>query len=112
MNGYKEREYTKRFDWITWKELLRYVGTHRGRMTVMVVLMILVASIDVVQPFITGWLVDTIIIPENTERLGAFIAVFAGLGLVQAANIFTFIAIAGKVDMGICYDIRKEGFHR
>jgi ATP-binding cassette subfamily B protein len=112
MNGYTEREYTKRFDWTTWKELLRYVGTHRGRIIVMVLLMILVASIDVVQPFITGWLVDTIIIPENTDRLGAFIAVFAGLGLVQAVNIFTFIAIAGKVDMGICYDIRKEGFRR
>jgi ABC-type multidrug transport system fused ATPase/permease subunit len=100
MNGYTEREYTKRFDWTTWKELLRYVGTHRGRIIVMVLLMILVASIDVVQPFITGWLVDTIIIPENTDRLGAFIAVFAGLGLVQAVNIFTFYRNRGKGGYG------------
>lgn len=112
MSGYTEKEYTKRFDWRTWKNLLRYVGEHKVRVTVMMALMILVAAIDVVQPFITGWLVDKVIIPEDYGKISKFIVVFAGLGIVQAINIFTFIAIAGKVDMSICYDIRKEGFKR
>ncbi|MCK5248839.1 MAG: ABC transporter ATP-binding protein, partial [Spirochaetaceae bacterium] len=112
MSGYTEREYSKRFDWQTWKNLLRYVGEHKVRVTVMIALMILVAAIDVVQPFITGWLVDKVIIPENYSNISIFIVVFAGLGLIQAVNIFSFIAIAGKVDMDICYDIRKEGFKR
>lgn len=112
MSGYTEKEFTKRFDWQTWKNLLRYVNEHKGRVSAMVVLMILVASIDVVQPFITGWLVDKVIIPGDYGKIGLFAVVFSSLGLIQAVNIFTFIAIAGKVDMGICYEIRREGFKR
>ena len=112
MSGYTEKEYTKRFDWSTWRQLLGFVGAYRKRVGVMIVLMILVAGIDVVQPFLSGWMVDRIIIPGETGKLGLFIIVFSSLGLVQAINIFSFIAVAGKVDMGICYDIRKEGFRR
>jgi len=112
MSGYTEKEFTKRFDWQTWKSLFLYAGKRRKQITVMVILMILVAAIDVVQPFITGWLVDTVIIPGETGKLTLFVIVFAGMGLFQSVNIFSFIAIAGKVDMGICYDIRKEGFKR
>ncbi|MCG8452070.1 MAG: ABC transporter ATP-binding protein/permease [Spirochaetales bacterium] len=108
----QENEYTKRFDWRTWSRLIGYVGRHRGKVTVMGAVMIFVAGIDVVQPFLTGWLVDKIIIPGELGRLPAFMILFATLGLVQAFNIFLFIALAGKVDMGICYDIRKEGFAR
>ena len=112
MSGYTEKEYTRRFDWQTWRSLLTFVGAHRKRAVVMIVLMILVAGIDVVQPFLTGWMVDRIIIPGNTGKMGLFVAVFGSLGLVQAVNIFTFIAMAGRVDMGICYDIRRVGFNR
>ncbi len=112
MSGYTEKEFTKRFDWKTWKSLLHYAGEHRKQISVMVILMIFVAAIDVVQPFITGWLVDKVIIPGDFGKIGMFVIVFAGLGLFQSINIFTFIAIAGKVDMGICYDIRREGFKR
>jgi ATP-binding cassette subfamily B protein len=112
VSGYTEKEYTKRFDWRTWKNLLHYVGEHKVRVIFMVVLMIVVASIDVVQPFLTGWLVDKVIIPGNFGLIKLFVFIFTGLGIIQAVNIFTFIAIAGKVDMGICYDIRKEGFRR
>ncbi|MCD6343280.1 MAG: ABC transporter ATP-binding protein [Spirochaetaceae bacterium] len=112
MSGYSEKEFTKRFDWQTWKSLLHYAGQRRKQISIMVILMVLVAAIDVVQPFITGWLVDKVIIPGDTSKLFLFVIIFAGLGVFQSVNIFSFIAIAGKVDMGICYDIRKEGFKR
>ncbi len=112
MNGYSEKEFTKRFDWQTWKKLFRYARTRKKQISIMVILMIMVAAIDVVQPFITGWLVDKVIIPGDTGLVKLFVIIFAGMGLFQSINIFSFIAIAGKVDMGICYDIRKEGFKR
>ncbi|VDB00966.1 Heterodimeric efflux ABC transporter, permease/ATP-binding subunit 2 [Olavius algarvensis spirochete endosymbiont] len=81
-------------------------------MSAMVVLMIIVAAIEVVQPFIVGWLIDRVIIPENFEYMYLFVIVFGLLGIIQAANIFVLIVIAGKLEVGICYDIRKEGFNR
>ena len=112
MSGYSEKEFTKRFDWQTWMKLFRYARTRKKQISIMVILMIMVAAIDVVQPFITGWLVDKVIIPGDTGLVKLFVIIFAGMGLFQSINIFSFIAIAGKVDMGICYDIRKEGFKR
>lgn len=76
----------------------------------MISLMILVAAIEVIQPFMVGWLVDRVIIPENFKYMYLFVIVFGALGIIQAANIFAFIVIAGRVETGICYDIRKEGF--
>jgi len=112
MSGYTETEYTRRFDWSTWSRLLRYLGAHRGRAVAMTAMMILVAAIDVVQPFLTGWLVDRVIVPERFDRLGGYVALFSTLAIVQVVNIFCFIAIAGRVDTGICYEIRREGFKK
>jgi len=102
----------RRFDFLTWRKLSRFVTSHKKLLPAMIALMILIAAIEVVQPFIVGWLVDKMIIPENFKHMYLFIAVFGGLGIVQAANIFAFIVIAGKMEVGICYDIRKEGFRR
>jgi len=110
MNSHSRKKW--RFDFLTWGKLLRFVSLHKKHVSVMIALMILVAAIEVVQPFIVGWLVDRVIIPENFEYMYPFIAVFGALGIVQAINIFAFIVIAGKVEVGICYDIRKEGFKR
>jgi len=101
-----------RLDFLTWRKLFRFVSLHKKRVSVMIALLILIAAIEVVQPFIVGWLVDKVIIPENFGYMYLFIIVFSALGLIQAINIFTFIVIAGKVEVGICYDIRKEGFKR
>ena len=112
MSGYQEQEYTRQFDWKVWRNLLKFVGRHRGRAASAMSLMILVASIDVVQPFLTGWLVDKAIIPGDTGKIKVFIIVFACLGLMQALNILTFISLTGKVNTGVCFDIRREGFKR
>lgn len=110
MNSHSRKKW--RFDFLTWGKLLRFVSLHKKHVSVMIALMIFVAAIEVVQPFIVGWLVDRVIIPENFEYMYPFIIVFGALGIVQAINIFAFIVIAGKVEVGICYDIRKEGFKR
>jgi len=110
MSSYPKKKW--RFDILTWHKLLRFVSLHKKRVSVMVALMIFVAAIEVVQPFIVGWLVDRVIIPENFGYMYLFVIVFGALGIIQAINIFAFIVIAGKVEVGICYDIRKEGFKR
>jgi len=78
----------------------------------MVALMVFVAVIEVIQPFLVGWFVDRVIIPENFGHMRLFVAVFGALGVIQAVNIFAFIVIAGRVEVGICHNIRKEGFKR
>ena len=110
MNFHSEKKLP--FNSLPWRRLFRFVNLRGKHVSVMIALMILVAAIEVLQPFIVGWLVDRVIIPENFEYMYLFVIIFGALGIIQAANIFAFIVIAGKMEVGICYDIRKEGFKR
>jgi ATP-binding cassette subfamily B protein len=74
--------------------------------------MICVAGIDVIFPLMTKYAIDHFAVTQSLEGLKGFALGYAALVAVQAVNVYMLIAIAGKVDMGICYDIRKHGFKR
>ena len=42
----------------------------------------------------------------------AFGIIYAGLVALQAVNVWLLIDIAGKIEIGVCYDIRKLGFKK
>ncbi len=95
-----------------WRSLLRFAAPYRRRFALLVLLMILVAAIDAVQPFLTGWAVDNVAIAGRLDRLPAFAAVFGLLMAVQAAVVRIFIGQGGRVEMGMNYDIRAAAFEK
>lgn len=112
MSVLEEKEYSKNFDLSTWKELLPFVKPFKRQIIFMMVLMFIVAAIDAVSPFLTGWVIDNVIVPGETGKLPYFGIFYGILIIIQALVIWLFIDIAGKIDMGICYEIRKGAFHR
>ncbi|TES91711.1 MAG: ABC transporter ATP-binding protein [Candidatus Cloacimonadota bacterium] len=112
MSIHEEEEYKKRFDWGLWKRLLCFLKPYKKHLTILGIVVILLAGIDTVFPLLTKYAVDNFIVPKSLDGLWGFCFIYAVLIIIQAVVVWLFIAVAGKVDMGLCYDIRKKGFQR
>lgn len=112
MTVQQEQEYSKKLDFGIWLKLLKYTVPYRKLMLLLGFVMIGVAGIDVIFPLMTKYAIDHFAVTQSIAGLKYFIMGYAALVAVQAVNVYLLIAIAGKIDMGICYDIRKHGFKR
>jgi ATP-binding cassette subfamily B protein len=112
MSILEEQEYKKRFDWGLWKKLLRFLAPYKKYLGVLGVTVMVLAGIDTVFPLMTKYAVDTYIVPKSLDGLWGFGIIYCILVVMQAFVVWLFIAMAGKVDMGLCYDIRRKGFER
>jgi len=109
---FKEEDYNRRFDLSLWKKLLSLIGSYRKQMISLAIVMIIVAGIDAIFPIMTRKAIDNYVVPGNLNGLKTFAFQYGLLVLIQAVNIFLLISIAGKIDMGIVYDIRKAAFEK
>lgn len=112
MNQFQEQDYTKRFDWGLWKKLLQYVKKYKKEVIILSLVMVGVAGVDAVFPIMTKEAVDRFIIPGTVDGLPGFAIIYGLLVIFQAFNVWLFITIAGKLETGISYDIRKVGFQK
>jgi len=109
---FKEQEYDKRFDINTWKRLFKYLLRYKLTTIGLIFFMISIAVADALLPQMTRIAIDDFIVPNTTEGLNIFIFKFAGLALWFAVNVFIFIALAGRMEMELTYDIREEAFDK
>ncbi|MFO7887612.1 MAG: ABC transporter ATP-binding protein [Eubacteriales bacterium] len=109
---FKEQEYDKRFDISTWKRLFKYLLRYKLTTIGLIFFMISVAVADALLPQMTRIAIDDFIVPNTTEGLNIFIFKFAGLAVWFAVNVFIFIALAGRMEMELTYDIREEAFDK
>ncbi|MFP4363479.1 MAG: ABC transporter ATP-binding protein [Spirochaetia bacterium] len=92
------------------KGLLPFIGKYKVHLIALSVVMIIVGLIDAVFPVLTKIAIDEFIVPGNMEGIWLFAIAYVGVVIVQALSIWLLITIAGKIEMGICYDMRKQGF--
>ncbi len=109
---YKEQEYATRFDFKLWKKLIKLLAAQKKLMIILGVFMVIVAAIDAIFPLMSKYAIDTFIVPQKTSGLGRFVFFYFCIIVIQAVNILLLIIIAGKIDMGICYYVRKKGFEQ
>lgn len=112
MNAFEEQEYNKKFDWGLWKKILRFVKPHKKDLIRLGLVMIAVGVIDAIFPMMSKYAVDNFIVKKSVTGIEWFGLIYFILIAVQGINVWLLIAYAGKIDMGVCYDIRKAGFQR
>jgi len=96
----------------TWRAMLRFAAPFRRHFLILAAMMVGVAAIDAVQPFLTGWAVDRIALAGRLDRLPAFSALFLSLMAIQAVLVRLFLGVGGRIEMGINYGIRKAAFDK
>ncbi len=109
---FKEQEYDKKFDIGTWKRLFKYLLRYKVTTIGLIFFMISIAVADALLPQMTRIAIDDFIVPNTTEGLNIFILKFAGLAVWFSVNVFIFIALAGRMEMELTYDIREEAFDK
>lgn len=107
---FEEKEYKKGFSFSLWRKLFGYAKGHKKHLVRLAMLMVLVAAIDAVYPLLTGYAIDHFVTPRTMEGLGLFALVYGVIVLVQAWNVWAFVRVTSRVEMGLCYDIREKGF--
>jgi ATP-binding cassette, subfamily B, bacterial len=112
MATFQEEEYSKQFDFSVWKNIFKYTKPFKKLLTAMIICMITLAGVDAVFPFFSGWVIDNVITPGNIGKLPAFGIFYFSVVLFQGFVIWLFIFLSGKVEMGVCYEIRKKCFQR
>jgi len=112
MSIIEEQDYNKGFDLQLWKKLLRFAKPYKKSLCLIGAMMITLAIVDVAFPMMTKYAIDTFVVPKKLDGLKTFSLWYILLVVFQAIVVWVFISEAGKVDMGICYDIRKAGFQK
>ncbi|MFW6308732.1 MAG: ABC transporter ATP-binding protein [bacterium] len=112
MEDFHEEKYNKRFDMNLWKKLFKYIFVYRKEMIWLAVVMIAVAGIDAVFPLLNKYVVDNFVVPETLNGVKKFALLYIVLVIMQAVNVGVFISLAGKIETGIAYDIRRLGFRK
>ncbi len=108
----EEQEYTKQFDIGLWRRLLKFARPYRGDLIKLGIVMIIVGGIDAMMPFFSKLAIDNFITPQTTRYLPWFSVAFLGAVSLLGICVWLLISIAGRIDMWVCYDIRKAGFVR
>ena len=94
------------------EEIFHFVKPYKKYVITLIFVIGIVACIDAVFPYMTKIALDRFVVPQTTQGIGWFGLAFALLVLVQGINIYLFIAMAGKIETGLTYSIRKAGFQR
>jgi ATP-binding cassette subfamily B protein len=112
MQDFKEQEYTRQIDWYLWKKIIRYLKNYRKETFWLITVMTIVGLIDALFPYMSKYAIDNFVVPGSTEGITGFSVIYGLLIVVQATNVWLLIALAGKLETWLGYDIRKDGFKR
>ncbi len=112
MQGFQETDYSKKLDLSLWKRLLIIAKPYHKYLWMIIGTMAVCAIGDVIFPRMTGYAIDHFITGRSSEGLGGFIAAYLALVATNIASIYAFLRLCGKVEVGVCYTIRKLGFQK
>ena len=112
MTHQQEQTYSKGLDLSLWKKVLSHAKPYYPQLVLIVVFMGICTLFDVIFPMLTRYAIDHFIGLHTTQGLGWFIAIYAFCTLFQGISIYLFLHYCGRVEVGVCYLIRKEGFKK
>ena len=116
MQQFEEQDYTRRFDLSLWKKILRYAKDYHMDLFRLGLNMAMTAGCDVLFPLMTSYAIDHFIPnlnhPGGTEGLPGFVIAYVLLVALQVFTIYRFLYLGGKVEVGVCYTIRKRAFRK
>ncbi len=105
-------DFQRQLDIGTWKMILQFARPYRNTMLLLGLFMIFVAGVDIVMPLLTKYAIDNFIVPVKSEGLFRFSILYFSIAIFQALNVGIFILLAGKVETGVSYAIRRDGFKK
>jgi len=110
MADYEEFDYNKPMSFRVWKKMLPFILTERKNLVCCLFLMIGVAIIDVIFPLLLGYVIRNNIQPKSLDGIWVLIAVVAILTVLQAFNVYGFVYLGVKAEIGMSRRMRNAVF--
>ena len=111
---------SKKIDWQVWQKIFSLMKPLKKYVIWGLIVVALLATADVVYPYITKFAIDDLIGPniETVEaggdpdfsKLNILIIFFVSFMVVQATSVYLFIIIAGRIQTELAFNIRKKAF--
>ena len=108
--GHEEQIYNKSFDVKIWARLRPFLKPYRGRMFLIVVMMVLTAAIDVANPLLLRYAIDSFIVPRTMDGIWTFVGVYLAMILFQIVAVVTFCYTATCIEMFLGRDMKRALF--
>ncbi len=99
-----------RLDLALWRRFLRFTIPYRWYFLALAFGALLVASIDITLPLLTGGIIDAARSGDGSNKLFQYGLLFVGISGCLSIVIFCFIWTAGQIATGMGHDIRKASF--
>lgn len=101
-----------KYDKTVWKEMFIYFKSFKKDFLILCAFMISLAAVDISFPLLTQYAIDTFVVPRNLEGLWVVGVAYALLTVALSLIVFLFIKHAGKIEMGLLYQMRKDAFEK
>ena len=136
MQQTQEKDYTQKFDLSLWGKIFRHARQYYPHLAALALSMAICALCDVAFPLLTSYAIDYLIPGTGAQApsgamarlmynmvgsasalfsgntMAGFIFLYAMLVIVQVATIYAFLYLGGVIEVGVCYNIRQEAFHK
>jgi ATP-binding cassette subfamily B protein len=111
MEDYEDLDYNKPMSIKVWKKIIPFALTERKNLIWCMLLMFSVALVDIVFPLLLGFAIKNNVQPQSTEGLAGLLTVTFILVSIQAVNVYIFVYLGIKADVGICRHLRNAVFN-
>lgn len=112
MNTYQESEYNSKFNWRLWLSLLKQAMPQKQKIIALSIVMIFNALVDTIIPLLTRYGIDKMIIPRSYDGIVGFSLIYLAVILFQFFMVYLLIDIAGRVETGMNYDLRRVCYNK
>ena len=110
MNEFEEREHTPKFSLKIWSLLVSFLKPVWKQMTVIVILMLFSAVGEASIPLFTKYAVENFVVPQSTDGLGIFTAIYVAMVLILALTTVFYSHQAMMVEMVVSRDLKSACF--
>ena len=108
--GHDEQEYTKSFEWASWKKLLPFVRPFRKTILMVLILNLICAMVDIALPLFQRYAIDNFIEAGTVEGLVPFGLVYAAVIAAQALAVILFTRGSMRIEMKLGRDMKRACF--
>lgn len=91
---------------------LSFLKKYRVRMIVGLLLVFITSLLVLINPQISGMIVDEVIEGQHYEKLGMLLLIMVGVTLVRSLLRFTFLMCFESSSQGLVYDMREEAYRK
>ena len=108
--AYEEKEYTKSFEWKTWRKIFPFLKPYKATMWRILIFNLLCAGVDILLPLFQRYAIDNFIEKDSTEGLVRFALFYAAVIVFQSVSAIIFTRGSTRLEMGLGRDMKRACF--